>query len=437
VTQIRGGYARQRVTALCAFIVALWAAPAAAQFSVGSCTPTAKNVFVRNTMSDIYLWYQHLPDVDPARYDSPEAYLEAVRYQPLDSSFSYIADRAATEALFSSSEYAGFGFSSGFGPAGDLRIAQVFPGSPADEAGLARGDEIIEINGRSVPDVVRTGEFGAIYGAPTAGVPGELVVVRAGAQRRVSMVKRAVVIPTVSHTTVFDVGGRRVGYIFFRNFVEPSFEALAQAFATLQAGGATEVVLDLRYNGGGLVDVAQYLASLVGGSRTAGQVFAEYFHNDKNAFRNEVLRFETQPRALTLNRLVVITTQGSASASELVINSLRPFIPVVIVGDRTYGKPVGQYSIPFCDKILAPVSFQLRNANGEGDFFDGLPADCAAPDDLDHPIGDAMEGSLREALTVISTGACSAPPAATARVRPQRASGAPRPTGWDAVLNAH
>ena len=162
------------------------------------------------------------------------------------------------------------------------------------------------------------------------------------------------------------------------------------------------------------------MASLVGGSRTAGQVFAEYFHNDKNAFRNEVVRFETQPGALTLNRLVVITTQGSASASELVINSLRPFIPVVIVGDRTYGKPVGQYAIPFCDKILAPVSFQLRNANGEGDFFDGLPADCAAPDDLDHPIGDAMEGSLREALTVISTGACSAPAAATARGPPQR-----------------
>ena len=92
-----------------------------------------------------------------------------------------------------------------------------------------------------------------------------------------------------------------------------------------------------------------------------------------------MLRFETQPGALTLDRLVVITTQASASASELVINSLRPFIPVVIVGDRTYGKPVGQYAIPFCDKILAPVSFQLRNANGEGDFFDGLPPTAPRP----------------------------------------------------------
>ena len=387
-------------------------------------------------MADIYLWYQHLPDADPARFDSPEAYLEAVRYQVLDSSYSYIADRAATEALFQSSQYAGFGFASAWTPL--LRVSQVFPDSPASEAGLARGDVILEINGRSILELLQTGDIGTVYGAPEAGVPGELLIARGSERRRVSMVKRPVVIPTVSNTTVFDVGGRRVGYVFFRNFVEPSFEALAQAFATLQAGGVDEVVLDLRYNGGGLVDVAQYLASLLGGPRTAGQVFAEYFHNDKNASRNRVLRFETQPGALRLNRLVVITTQGSASASELVINALRPFMPVVIVGDRTYGKPVGQYAISFCDKILAPVSFQLRNANGEGDFFGGLPADCAAADDVDHPIGDPLEGSLREALTVIRTGACSAPAAAgEGRSRAQRASDAPRPTGWDAVLNAH
>jgi hypothetical protein len=197
-------------------------------------------------------------------------------------------------------------------------------------------------------------------------------------------------------------------------------------------------VLDLRYNGGGLVDVAQYLASLLGGSRTVGQVFAEYFHNDRNAFRNRVLRFETQPGALTLDRLVVITTEASASASELVINALRPFIPVVIVGERTYGKPVGQYAIPFCDKVLAPVSFQLRNANGEGDFFGGFAADCAAPDDLDHPIGDPMEGSLREAFAVISTGACSSPsPSTDERIRAQRPRSAPKPVGWDSVLGAN
>ena len=80
------------------------------------------------------------------------------------------------------------------------------------------------------------------------------------------------------------------------------------------------------------------------------------------------------------------------------INGLRPFVPVVVVGDRTYGKPVGQYVLPFCDKVLAPVSFSMVNANGEGDYFDGLPADCPAADDIGHDLGDADEASLAEAL---------------------------------------
>jgi C-terminal processing protease CtpA/Prc len=268
-------------------------------------------------------------------------------------------------------------------------------------------------------------------------VAGTLVVRRGDQQLRVDLVKRDVIIPTVSVTRVFDVGGRRVGYIFFRNFVEPSFQALADAFATLGAARVNEVVLDLRYNGGGLVDVARYLGSLLGGRRTEGQVFAHYAHNDRYASRNEALRFDAQPGALMLDRLVVIASGASASASELVINGLRPFIPVVIVGDHTYGKPVGQYVIPFCDKILAPVSFYLRNANGEGDYFDGLPADCPATDDLDAELGDPVEASLHEALTVIATGACTPADAAPQRARPQRTRPALPATGWDAVLGAH
>ena len=74
-------------------------------------------------------------------------------------------------------------------------------------------------------------------------------------------------------------------------------------------------------------------------------------------------------------------------------------MPVVVIGDTTYGKPVGQYGIAFCDKLLAPVSFALRNADGQGDFFDGFAPDCPAPDDADHQLGDPEEGSLKEALT--------------------------------------
>ena len=105
------------------------------------------------------------------------------------------------------------------------------------------------------------------------------------------MTKRLVTIPTVSLSRVFTVDGRKIGYVFFRNFVRPSYEALDNAFAALKEAGVTELVLDLRYNGGGLVDVAVHLGSLIGGSLTRDQVFAVFRHNDKNTRYNETLRF--------------------------------------------------------------------------------------------------------------------------------------------------
>ncbi len=242
-------------------------------------------------------------------------------------------------------------------------------------------------------------------------------------------------IPTVSLTSVFEVEGRKVGYLFFRNFVRPSVAALDEAFAALREAGVRELVLDLRYNGGGLVDVAVHLASLIGGSPLRDQVFAESRHNDRNVRRNETLRFTNPAGALALDRLVVIATPDTASASELVINSLRPFMPVVVVGDRTYGKPVGQYGLPFCDKVLAPVAFSMVNADGRGDYFDGLAADCVAGDDLDHDLGAPEEASLAEALRFIATGTCSAPVTAT-RARGAGPS-AGRAVGWAALINAY
>jgi C-terminal processing protease CtpA/Prc len=262
-----------------------------------------------------------------------------------------------------------------------------------------------------------------------------MVVTRGTSRFQVQMVKRLVTIPTVSLTRTYDVNGRAIGYVSFKNFVQPSFDALDTAFAELRAKGVTELVLDLRYNGGGLVAVAQHLASLIGGARTNGQVLAEYFHNDRNAFRNRVLRFEPKANALALDRLVVITTRSSASASELVINALRPFMPVLVIGDRTYGKPVGQYGINFCDKVLAPVSFTLRNANGEGDYFDGIAPTCAAADDLERQLGDPQEKSLREALNVIDTGQCSPPPTTTLAPS-RRVPSQPLYNGWQSVVGA-
>jgi C-terminal processing protease CtpA/Prc len=163
-----------------------------------------------------------------------------------------------------------------------------------------------------------------------------------------------------------------------------------------------------------------------------------WVHNDRiGPLANRVTRFNDTPeQTLNLQRLVVITTRASASASELIINSLRPYMPVAVIGDTTYGKPVGQYSLNFCEKVLVPVAFSLKNVNDEGDFFDGIAPTCTAPDDITHQLGDPAEASYAEALTFLRTGACSQGAEGVSRRLRALRDTAPRATGWAALLNA-
>lgn len=404
-----------------------------------NCSTTSQNLWVRDQLTNWYYWYQHLPsNVNPASYISPEAYLQAVRFRPIDTSYSYITSAAASDAFYSDSQFIGFGFGQQT-TTSDMRVLQVYEDSPAIEAGLSRGDRITYVNGQTVAAMVANGTIASAFGASEIGVASDITFVKAsGEERSARMVKRLVTIPTVSLTQVVEVDGRRVGYLFFRNFVRPSTAALDEAFASLKAAGATDLVLDLRYNGGGLVDVAVHLASLIGGTRTAGQVMLNYVHNDRvGPIYNKTTRFLDAPeQALNLQRLVVITTRSSASASELIINSLRPYMPVTVIGDTTYGKPVGQYGFNFCEKVLVPVAFSLKNVNHEGDFFDGIAVDCAASDDITHPLGDPAETSYAEALTFIRTGACSARSEGAARTLRFGRVVAPRLTGFAALINA-
>jgi C-terminal processing protease CtpA/Prc len=432
---------------LAGLVLALGCLACGAESPVGNadtseCSPLGQVQFVRTTLRDIYLWYRDLPDPAPSSFSSPEAYLEAVRNKTLDASYSYIANKAESDAFFSDSQFIGVGVSYRQTGAAELRVTQVFPASPASEAGLARGDYLLAINGTAVGTLIGNGGLDSAFGPSEVGVAVTLAWRSPeGGEFSAHVTKRAVTIPTVSQTVVHDRGRRgRVGYVHFRNFVRPSTDALNVAFRDLNEAAVDELILDLRYNGGGLMSVAQHLGGLIGGEPTRNQVFVEFFHNDKNTAQNSVLRFPVPADALGVSRLVVITTRASASASESIINSLRPFIPVTVVGETTYGKPVGQYGFDFCDKTLFPVAFQVRNAQGQGDYFDGIPADCAAADDLDHPLGESREASVAEALRYIETGSCTTVAAAMARVHAEREArigrGLPR-DGWRQLVNAY
>lgn len=415
------------------------AAPAAAP-PPDDCSATAQKQFVDDVMRDIYLWQSELPAVDLADFDSPEALLEALLFTPLDR-FSDIRDEQTETAFFSDSQFIGIGL--GTRIVGDeLFVTQAFADGPAAAAGLDRGYRLLRINGAAVATLLDGGGLDGAFGPDEIGV--EVVLEYAdlaGAVATAQLFKRLVTIETVSAVAVLDAGGVPTGYVAFRNFVQPSFAALEGAFADLRAAGVQDLVLDLRYNGGGLVSVADFLANLLGGEVTAGDVFSRRVHNENNTALDTTTLFADEAEALDLRRVVIITTGATASASELVINGLVPFVDVTLVGEPSFGKPVGAYGYGFCSKILRPTSFASENALGEGDYFDGFAVDCQAVDDLGHALGDPLEASLAEALHYLANGSCSVT-ASTRKARLSAVASKHRAwqrarTPWRTLLGAH
>jgi len=399
-----------------------------------SCSVLDENLFILEAMQEYYLWNDRLPTADPASYATPDAFLDALRVP--EDIFSYLTTQAEEDAYFGAGQYAGIGFQSREG-AGEVRLLDVYEGSPADLGGLKRGDSILSVEGRPISEVLANEGFTASLGPPEVGVTVELGWRDVdGNEFTAVFTKTVVTIPPVSSATVLDTTAGQVGYLNFRAFVEPADAALNQAFADFRAAGVSELVVDLRYNSGGLLAIAEVLADLVGGTVTQGQVLYSLEYNANNAFRNETRFFRDTANALDMQRVVFITTPDTASASEMVINGLLPFVDVVLVGDTTFGKPVGQLGFLFCDKVLRPVSFRTVNAVGNTDFFDGFQPDCQAADDLDGAFGDPAEASLAEAIHYLENGACSAAAASTLK----SAAPAGKPVGsrgrWS-LLDAH
>jgi C-terminal processing protease CtpA/Prc len=392
-------------------------------------------------MQSWYYWYQSLPSsVNPASYASPSALLDALRQQPLDR-FSYITTQAADQSFYGAGQYVGYGLGFDLTASDELQVTRVFPGSPAAAAGLARGDTVTAINGTPVPTVVANNQLDAALAAPNPGVTVTFAWHDLQLQTHTATLTSAVVTePSVGQVDLLDVGGEKVGYIVFNSFITPSPGELDQAFSRLLSEGATQLVVDERYNGGGQLSVAQHLASLVAGNSYTGKTLGTLTFNSQHTDQNSSVSFEAVASPLNLSEVYFITSGSTASASEFVINALKPYIRVVTAGSATFGKPVGEYGFNICSDVLYPITFQIVNASGAGDYFSGLPPTCPATDDLTHALGDADEASLAAALSHVTSGSCGPNAAAAARENARREAARPREAsryGWRQLVNAY
>jgi len=376
------------------------------QLGTPACAIDAQKQFVLDAMRDIYFWYELLPaDVDLSQYASPEELLAfLISFQPLDN-FSFITTAEADAQFFAEGKFEGFGFSSRFEAVDDLRFTRVFSGSPAVLAGFSRGQRILELDGRTIAEIEANEGLGVVFGQ----TPLEFRILNLdNSEFTVTISHDVVTIDPLPQWRVIDMAGVPVGYVEFASFISTADPVFGAIFADFNAAGVTDVIVDMRYNGGGLVSTAELLGDYLGGG-VAGLTFSRTLFNDKNTDLNETEFFQQIADSMNLSRLVVIATSGTASASELVINSMEPHTSVTIVGDTTFGKPVGQVGILFCEKILRTTAFETVNALNEGDYFGGLQVDCPAADDLTETVGADTDPNIETALTYLSGVGCPAP----------------------------
>ncbi|THD35482.1 MAG: peptidase S41 [Sphingomonas sp.] len=396
------------------------------------CTLRERQDWAAAQLKEWYLFPDTLPaSLDPTPYTTVGDYIDALtataRAQHKDRYFTYLTSIASEDAYYNSGSSAGFGVRLSYDSvAKRLFVAESFEGAPALAAGIDRGSEIIAIgtttaNLQNVSDIFTSSGAQGVsdaLGPSTAGTSRVLKVVTAGVTSTVTVTKTDYSLTPVSSrygAKVITEGGQQYGYINLRTFITTADPALRAAFNSFRAAGITNIVIDLRYNGGGLISIADLMGDLMGRNRSSSEVFEYTTFRPEKSSNNSTHMFTTQPEAIAPTKVAFIGTGGTASASELVINGMVPYLHAnaALIGTNTYGKPVGQIAIDksACDDRLRVIAFALQNANRRGDYYDGLAnfveASCQAGDDVTYQLGDPREASTRSALDFLEGKACS------------------------------
>lgn len=418
--------------------------------------------WLRSWTHTTYLWTTEVPDQNPASFSDRIAYFNVLKTSATTASgkpkdqFHFALNTADYLAQTISAPEAAYGAEIhvyAASPPRDVRVLYTTAGTPATDlqAGtpkLTRGASILSVDGvdlvnggtsQAEIDTLNNGLF-----PQTAGESHTFMVrYPDGSQRSITLVSASLVESPVNRQSVISTPSGPVGYVLLNTFSPFSSEkAIIDTMTSLKSQGVNDVVLDLRYNGGGLLAVASELGYMIAGSaRTAGHVFERLQFNaaagtldpvtgetnSPTPFYNTALGFSTASGtslpALDLPRVYVLSTSNTCSASEAVINGLRGVgVDVVLVGGTTCGKPYGFYPADNCGETYFSIQFQGVNDQGFGDYADGFAAanspsayatkapGCAVSDDLSHDLGDTNEAMLAAALGYRTSGSCPAPP---------------------------
>ncbi len=419
-------------------------------------TPPTRAELTRDSIflyaKDTYYWNEPFPTYDafkPRSYASNQAVLDAIiklpgTGKPVDK-YSFLDDGSVSSELGGVSGDYGFSvFYNGASPTSDLRIKYVSPNSPAAGKGLKRGYRITKVNGRTELSTGADANIAfvsnAVFGS-AASV--SLTVEKPGGATEDVVVSRGTYATTpIFYTSVLTAGSKKVGYIVFNSFTTNSRDALTAKMAEFAAAGVTELVVDLRYNGGGSVATADVFTNLIAPASLNGTTMyttfwtktmqdgkASILSNQPLTDANGKLQpftggvngvyatyadIDYKPAAnretfakigsANITKVIFLVLSGTASASELLINNLKPHMDVKLVGRTTYGKPVGFFAISIDKLDLYIPQFETKNSQNVGGYYTGMTPDFTVADDVTKDFGDRTEALLAAALNYSEKG---------------------------------
>lgn len=415
--------------------------------------------WLRSWTNELYLWFSEVPDQDPAGFASDAAYFDALKTTATTASgkpkdrFHFTYPTATWEALSQSGVQAGYGADFAIVAATPPRkvvVAYTEPGSPAAlaAANLSRGAQILIVDGVDLVnanDQASVDTLNAGLSPQSSGETHTFSILDLGATtpRTVTLVSADVTETPVQNVKALpNPAGGLIGYMLFNDHLATAESELVAAFSQLKSAGVHDLVLDIRYNGGGFLDIASEVAFMIAGpAPTSGQTFELDQFNTQFPTTDPVTQTAIAPVAfhtttqgfslpagqglpsLNLTRVFVLTSASTCSASEAIINSLQGVnVQVIQIGSTTCGKPYGFYPADNCAVTYFSIQFRGVNAKGFGDYPDGFtPANtvatagvlvpgCSVADDFTHSLGDPAEGLLASALSYAGTGVCLVPP---------------------------
>lgn len=413
--------------------------PAVSQTTTASQSDLLKDSLYLYT-KEIYLWQDVLPSYDvfhPRQYtgatdiDAAKAEMNAIRgFQPLDR-FSFVTTKEVSAGLQTGAAV-DYGFfikaaaADKVEPIDSVRwfVEYAFDQSNAGTSGVSRGWYINKINNtpinysQSSIDLLNQTFFGTTNSASFDFVKPD------GSSATLNLSKTSFTSNSVLYKSVINTGGKKVGYFVFKQFFgAPSVAELNNVFSYFKSQGIDELVVDLRYNPGGSTATQESLANLIAPASANNKVMYKYVFNSnlqqgkfpllqkKSGYgstsfseANNMKTF-SNTGSLNLSQVFFIVTHGTASASELLINNLKPYMSVKLIGDTTYGKPVGFFPVDIYNYSIYPISFKTVNSAGNADYYHGFAPDKSAPDGVNKSWGDVTEPSLATILRYINTGA--------------------------------